>query len=179
MSSIEKIEVFSSFRDTMLEYFSKYGEAEDHKKKSTQSHRIAVIMSRFFPQSYSIDIDIHGTDILVKNGDSIPLSVFWSSTYLTKTEKDRAQKFHTEKKPTLTLAFSMLEEKGYILVYRFENEYLEYLHINKTDFSERLLKRCLIGKEDEEDQLMLDIQKRRIRKKKADVCTKVDSDYNT
>ena len=171
MSSIEKIEVFSSFRDTMLEYFSKYGEAEDHKKKSTQSHRIAVIMSRFFPQSYSIDIDIQGTDILVKNGDSIPLSVFWSSTYLTKTEKDRAQKFHTE-----TLAFSMLEEKGYILVYRFENEYLEYLHINKTDFSERLLKRCLIGKEDEEDQLMLDIQKRRIRKKKADVCKKVDSD---
>ena len=70
----------------------------------------------------------------------------------------------------------MLEEKGYILVYRFENEYLEYLHINKTDFSERLLKRCLIGKENEEDQLMLDIQKRRIRKKKADVCKKVDSD---
>ena len=111
-----------------------------------------MIMSRFFPQSYSIDIDIQGTDILVKNGETIPLSVFWSSTYLTKAEKDKAQKFHTDKKPTLTLAFSMLEEKDYILVYRFEKEYLEYLHINKTDFSERLLKRCIIGKEDEEDQ---------------------------
>lgn len=126
-----------------------------------------MIMSRFFPQSYSIDIDIQGTDILVKNGETIPLSVFWSSTYLTKTEKDKAQKFHTDKKPTLTLAFSMLEEKDYILVYRFEKEYLEYLHINKTDFSERLLKRCIIGKEDEEDQLMLDIKKSKKRRKKA------------
>ena len=126
-----------------------------------------MIMSRFFPQSYSIDIDIQGTDILVKNGDTIPLSVFWSSTYLTKTEKDKAQKFHTDKIPTLTLAFSMLEEKDYILVYRFEKEYLEYLHINKTDFSERLLKRCIIGKEDEEDQLMLDIKKSKKRRKKA------------
>ena len=126
-----------------------------------------MIMSRFFPQSYSIDIDIQGTDILVKNGETIPLSVFWSSTYLTKTEKDKAQKFHTDKKPTLTLAFSMLEEKDYILVYRFEKEYLEYLHINKTDFSERLLKRCIIGKEDEEDQLMLDIKKSKKRRIKA------------
>ena len=126
-----------------------------------------MIMSRFFPQSYSIDIDIQGTDILVKNGETIPLSVFWSLTYLTKTEKDKAQKFHTDKKPTLTLAFSMLEEKDCILVYRFEKEYLEYLHINKTDFSERLLKRCIIGKEDEEDQLMLDIKKSKKRRKKA------------
>lgn len=166
-SSIEKIEVFSSFRDTMLEYFSKYGDDNDHRKKSTQSHRIAMIMSRFFPASYSIDIDIQGTDILVKNGDLIPLSVFWSSTYLTKAEKDKAQKFHTNEKPTLTLAFSMLEDKDYILVYRFEKEYLEYLHINKTDFSEMLLKRCIIGKEDQEDQLMLDIKKTKKRKKKA------------
>ena len=166
-SSIEKIEVFSSFRDTMLEYFSKYGDDNDHRKKSTQSHRIAMIMSRFFPASYSIDIDIQGTDILVKNGDLIPLSVFWSSTYLTKAEKDKAQKFHTDKKPTLTLAFSMLEDKDYILVYRFEKEYLEYLHINKTDFSEMLLKRCIIGKEDQEDQLMLDIKKIKKRKKKT------------
>ena len=126
-----------------------------------------MIMSRFFPQSYSIDIDIQGTYILVKNSETIPLSVFWSSTYLTKAEKDKAQKFHTDKKPTLTLAFSMLEEKDYILVYRFEKEYLEYLHINKTDFSERLLKRCIIGKEDEEDQLMLDIKKSKKRRKKA------------
>lgn len=169
MASIEKIEVFSSFRSAMLEYFSKYGEDKDHRKKSTQSHRIASIMSRFFPQSYSIDIDIQGTDILVKNDNSIPLAVFWSSTYLTKAEKDKAQKFHTDQKPTLTLAFSMLEDKDYILVYRFENEYLEYLHINKTDFSEMLLKRCLIGKDDEESQLMLDIKKSKKRKKKPSV----------
>ena len=61
----------------------------------------------------------------------------------------------------------MLEDKDYILVYRFEKEYLEYLHINKTDFSEMLLKRCIIGKEDQEDQLMLDIKKIKKRKKKT------------
>ena len=166
MASIEKIEVFSSFRSAMLEYFSKYGK-DQHRKKSTESHRIATILSRFFPSLYEIDIDLDGSDILVRNGENIPLSVFWSSTYLTKAEKERAQKFHTENNPTLTLAFSMLEEKDYILVYRFESEYLEYLHINKEDFSENLLKRCLIGKEDKEDQLMLDIKKSRRKKKKT------------
>ena len=71
----------------------------------------------------------------------------------------------------LTLAFSLLEERDYILIYRFENRYLEYLHINKLDFSERLLKRCLIReekkkKEKEEEQLPLFAKKKREKKEK-------------
>ena len=58
----------------------------------------------------------------------------------------------------------MLEDKDYILVYRFEKEYLEYLHINKEDFSENLLKRCLIEDKKDSDQLLLDIRKKRTRK---------------
>ena len=166
---MEKIEVFSAFRSAMLEYFSRYGEEKEHRKKSTASHRIAVILSSFFPSSYSIDIDFDGTDILVRKEGDIPLSVFWSSTYLTQDEKDKAQRFHQDKKPTLTLAFSMLEGKDYILIYRFESNYLEYLHIDKKDFSENLLKRCLITKEGEGTQLMLDInKKKRKRRKKAE-----------
>ena len=151
--ALEKIEIFSAFRKAMLDYFSTYGEEEKHRRKSTVSHRIA-----------KIDIDINSTDILVEEDGSVLLAVFWSSTYLTQSEKDKAQHFHTEKKPVLTLAFSMLEDKDYILVYRFEKEYLEYLHINKEDFSENLLKRCLIEDKKDSDQLLLDIRKKRTRK---------------
>lgn len=148
----------------MLEYFSRYG--EEHRRKSTASHRIALILSKHFPSTCTIDIDFDDADILVKDGEDIPLAVFWSTTYLTGSEKDKAQLFHQNQKPTLTLAFSMLEEKDYILVYRFESNYLEYLHIDKKDFSENLLKRCLIGNEDAGTQLLLDIKKKKTRKKK-------------
>lgn len=164
-TTLEKIEVFSSFRSAMLEYFSLYGKEEEKRKKSTVSHRIAICLSRHFPFSSLIDIDIDGVDITVRNGKRLPLSVFWSSTYLTQDEKDRAQNHHRENKPTLTLAFSLLEDKDYILIYRFEKEYVEYLHINKADFSEKLLKRCLIEGDDGGEQLMLDIRKKRTKKK--------------
>ena len=162
--ALEKIEIFSAFRKAMLDYFSTYGEEEKHRRKSTVSHRIAVNLSRHFSPSCKIDIDINSTDIMVEEDGSIPLAVFWSSTYLTQSEKDKAQHFHIEKKPVLTLAFSMLEDKDYILVYRFEKEYLEYLHINKEDFSENLLKRCLIEDKKDSEQLLLDIRKKRTRK---------------
>ena len=162
--ALEKIEIFSAFRKAMLDYFSTYGEEEKHRRKSTVSHRIAVNLSRHFSPSCKIDIDINSTDILVEEDGSVLLAVFWSSTYLTQSEKDKAQHFHIEKKPVLTLAFSMLEDKDYILVYRFEKEYLEYLHINKEDFSENLLKRCPIEDKADSEQLLLDIRKKRIRK---------------
>lgn len=163
----EKIEIFSSFRAAMLEYFDLYKEkGKEGRKKSTQSHRVALKLAKHFPSSCNIDIDLNGVDILVEEDGIFPLAVFWSSTYLTQGEKDKAQAFHEEKKPTLTLAFSMLEDKDYILVYRFENEYLEYLHINKSDFSEKLLKRCLIDGEEENKQLMLDIKKRKGNRQK-------------
>ena len=92
------------------------------------------------------------------------LALFWSSTYLTEKERSKALGFHRQYSPSLTLAFSMLEEKDYLLIYRFESDYVDYLHIDKTDFSEMLLKRCMIGRS-EDGQLMLDVMRRkRVRK---------------
>lgn len=144
---IEKIECFSSFRNSMLDYFSSFKEDDKRRKKSTVSHRIALSIQKNFP-SFLVDIDYNKTDILVhtEDGEDI-LAIFWSNTYLTAVEKERAQNYHIAHSPHLTLAFSLLEEKDYILVYRFEDNYLEYLHINKEDFSEDLLKKCLIKDE--------------------------------
>lgn len=165
---IEKIQCFEAFRDTMLDYFSRYTAEEEGKRKSTVSHRIAMLMKNHVPQDAEIDIDLDGADILLRRNNSIDLAVFWSSTYLTEKEKDKARSFHKKNNPYLTLAFSLLEDKDYLLVYRFEKDYLEYLHINKQDFSERLLKRCMLeDKEEADQQLLLDIKGTKKKKKKT------------
>ena len=68
----------------------------------------------------------------------------------------------------LTLAFSLLEEKDYILIYRFEDDYLEYLHINKIDFSEHLLKRCMIEENKKKNEPSLFTQRKKAKKIKED-----------
>ncbi len=133
----------------MLDYFELYKEEEKKCRKSTISHRIALRLAKYFPSSL-VDIDYNKADILVhQDGERDTLAIFWSNTYLTADEKEKAQNYHLEHKPALTLAFSLLDDKDYILIYRFEDNYLEYLHINKLDFSERLLKKCLIKDEKE------------------------------
>ena len=167
MARIEKIECFSSFRQSMLEYFDSFKEEDRKRRKSTISHRIALSIGRNFP-GLSVDIDYDGVDILVRDtsGKDV-LAIFWSNTYLTEKEKEKAQNYHLTHSPMLTLAFSLLEEKDYLLIYRFEDNYLEYLHINKIDFSEMLLKRCLIRdekKKKEEEQPSLFSKKHRKKK---------------
>ena len=135
-------------------------------RKGAISHRIALSLERTLSPEYSIDIEIMGTDILVKKGDDIILALFWSSTYLTEKERSKALDFHRKWNPALTLAFSMLEDKDYLLIYRFESDYVDYLHIDKVDFSEMLLKRCMIEM-NEESQLLLDVVKKRKRIRKA------------
>ncbi len=166
--TIEKIECFSSFRASMLEYFSSYKDEEGKKKKSTISHRIALALQNNFPSSY-VDIDYNGADILVRNDKKEDvLAIFWSNTYLTEKEKEKAQHYHIEHKPMLTLAFSLLEEKDYILIYRFEDDYLEYLHINKIDFSEYLLKRCMIEENKKKNEPSLFTRRKKAKKIKED-----------
>ncbi len=145
----------------MLDYFALYSTEEKKCHKSTISHRIAIALAKYFP-SFLVDIDYNKADILVhKNGERDILAIFWSNTYLTAEEKERAQNYHLKNKPNLTLAFSLLEEKGYILIYRFEDNYLEYLHINKDGFSERLLKKCII--KDEKEPSLFSSKKRKTK----------------
>ncbi|MBQ0070330.1 MAG: hypothetical protein KBS81_00495 [Spirochaetales bacterium] len=174
--TIEKIQIFDAFRATMLDYFFRYGEKLERGRKATVSHRIAMLMQKHVPLDAEIDIDIDGTDILLTRDGIEELAIFWSSTYMTEREKEKAQKYHTEKSPHLTLAFSLLEDKDYLLVYRFEEDYLEYLHINRKDFSEKLLKRCMIKDQTRgQEQLLLDIKTKRKRKKKATSSAEEDS----
>lgn len=159
---IGKIECFSAFRASMLDYFESSGDDEKRRRKSTISHRIALSMTDKFPSAV-VDIDYDKADILVHTKDEeYILAVFWSNTYLTQSEKEKAQRFHLSHKPQLTLAFSLLEGKDYILVYRFEDNYLDYLHINKSDFSERLLKRIIIGEKEEKEPSLFSKKKTKV-----------------
>lgn len=171
-----RINVFDYFRKAMLSYFSHYSEQDNEKKKkSTTSHRIALELMKEFPSTCNVEIDYMGADIVIKQNDDVILILLWSNEYLTEKEKTKAKTLHEEKAPLLTLAFSLLEDKNYILVYRFEKDYLEYLHIDKSDFSERVLKRSE-EKEKETDQLLLGLKgkakkPRKKRVKKEEITT--------
>lgn len=155
--NLNQIELFSSFKSAMLEYFNKYSnEKNEKKKKSTISHRLALLLEKNIIAATDVDIDIDGFEIVVREKEKILLAILWSNSYLTEKEKEKAKKLHSLFSPSLTLAFSLLSDKDYILVYRFENDYLDYLHINKSDFSQNILKRCLVtDNSDDSEQLVL------------------------
>lgn len=161
--NLNQIELFSSFKSAMLEYFNKYSnEKNEKKKKSTISHRLALLLEKNITAATDVDIDIDGFEIVVKENEKILLAILWSNSYLTEKEKEKAKKLHSLFSPSLTLAFSLLSDKDYILIYRFENDYLDYLHINKSDFSQNILKRCLVtDSSDDSEQLVLFPKRRR------------------
>lgn len=161
--NLNQIELFSSFKSAMLEYFNKYSnEQNEKKKKSTISHRLALLLEKNITAATDVDIDIDGFEIVVKENEKILLAILWSNSYLTEKEKEKAKKLHSLFSPSLTLAFSLLSDKDYILIYRFENDYLDYLHINKSDFSQNILKRCLVtDSSDDSEQLVLFPKRRR------------------
>ncbi len=162
----ERFEIFTAFRLGMAEFFSN-DLSEDGKRhrKSAISHRIALRLRPYFPLQYTIDIDTDGADVLIWKEDEIPLAIFWSEGYLTEKEKKKAIEYHREKAPGLTLAFSLLHDKSWILIYRFDDNYVEYLHIDKETFNETVLKRLPIPEKSKDDgQLMLQLRPEKKRK---------------
>ena len=162
----ERFEIFTAFRLGMAEFFSN-DLSDDGKRhrKSSISHRIALRLRPYFPLQYTIDIDTDGADVLIWKEDEIPLAIFWSEGYLTEKEKKKAIEYHREKAPGLTLAFSLLHDKSWILIYRFDDNYVEYLHIDKETFDETVLKRLPIPEKSKDDgQLMLQLRPEKKRK---------------
>jgi len=161
-----KIDAFDNFRKAMLNYFSHYESDTEKKKKSTTSHRIALELMHQFPENCQIDIDYMNADIIVRSNDEILLVLLWSNGYITEKDKEKAKALHVEKAPLLTLAFSLFEDKNYILIYRFEKDYLEYLHIDESDFSERIIKRSedKESREKDNEQLLLTLKGKAKRK---------------
>ena len=162
----ERFEIFTAFRLGMAEFFSN-DLSDDGKRhrKSAISHRIALRLRPYFPLQYTIDIDTDGADVLIWKEDEIPLAIFWSEGYLTEKEKKKAIEYHREKAPGPTLAFSLLHDKSWILIYRFDDNYVEYLHIDKETFDETVLKRLPIPEKSKDDgQLMLQLRPEKKRK---------------
>ena len=117
------------------------------------------------PEEMEIDVDADGADVLVWNSGGYALALFWSSSYLSADGRRKAIAFHEKHSPALTLAFSLFPEREQMLVYRIEKGFIEYLHIEKDTFEEKVLRRCTIdeGKKDG-GQLLLPIRRKRGRK---------------
>lgn len=147
------------------------------KKKGPITHRIAMYIetgldSRAYlcdtqfqikgeKQTYTPDMIIHD-----RKGKET-MAIYWQDGYLSAKEKEEARDFHREKR-CFTIAFSLLPDKDYFLIYRFAENYTDYLHISREDFSEEVLRRCSSDEDILSDQLLFKLEKKRIRKKKEE-----------
>lgn len=144
------------------------------KRKGPITHRIAMYIEAILDRSSMIcdtQFQIRGDrctytpDIVVhdRQGGEV-MALYWQDGYLSAQEKAEARDFHREKK-CLTLAFSLLPEKDYFLIYRFAGSYTDYLHLSREDFSEDVLKRCSNDEDIFDDQMTLSLTRRRTRKR--------------
>lgn len=165
MSEAAVLDIFESFRKGMEAFFMLPEIPRPlHPKRSTVSARLVMSLRPFFQRQVAVDADLMGADILIWDDNGPLLALFWSSSYLAKERKMKAIAFHEAGKAPLTLAFSLFPDKERFLVYRIENGFIEYLHIDKNTFSEDVLRRCTIdeGKRDR-DQLLLPLRQPRKR----------------
>ena len=162
MESRVQIEIFEAFRKGMRSYFKLPELPKSMRAKhSSVSARVASALRHFFPDSVNVDIDLLGADILIWDDNGPLLALFWSSSYLAKGRKEKAIAFHEKYSTPLTLAFSLFPDKERFLVYRIEEGYIEYLHIDKNTFSEEVLRRCTIAEGRNDDgQLLLPLRQK-------------------
>ncbi|MCR5732699.1 MAG: hypothetical protein K6G51_07170 [Sphaerochaetaceae bacterium] len=166
------IEIFDAFRKALKELSRRDKELFSSKKnKIAITHRLALYLEEFFISRCVVDIcyniDGYNPDIILheRNG-KILLAIWFKDDYLEKALQEEAKRFH-DNFGCFTLAFSILSDRDYYLVYRFASTYTDYLHISREDFSENLLKRMREEDDAVNEQLLLDIPKKRTRKKKA------------
>ena len=178
MSERERgIQLFDAFKTALVRLCKDdYVLFSTQRKKSPVTHRIAMYIEAALGGGPDFICDTlfhvqgeqkrgYTPDILVHDRlGHIHMALFWQDGYLNAAQREEARDFHKEKK-CLTLAFSLLPDKDYFLIYRFAGSYTDYLHLSREDFSEVVLKRC---GEDEDllsaDQLMLDLPRSRKRK---------------
>ncbi len=141
------IDTFSLFKKALMELCESdtYLFAKKAKRESF-SCRMAQHLNKYFGAEWYIDAAIDGSDLLIWDRQgNMALALFISRDYVSALQKEKARLFHSSNAPSLTLALSLIEKKDYMLIYRFEDEYIEYLHIYPDqDYRDTLLKRCLI-----------------------------------
>ena len=158
----EKASIYSAFISGVRDYLA----TENHdmpgrRSKSADTHRIALSLRPYFPPSLSIDIDTDGADILIHRDDSCPLAVFWCSRYLTAQQRKRIEAFGKEGKATLTLAFTPMHGRDFFLVYRFADDAIDYIHIDKETGAETMLRQRPVYGRKEARQLHLPLKGRK------------------
>ncbi len=140
------------------------------RNKVSLAHRLAIYLERNLRDGTIVDVSYsmgnYNPDLIAhdRNG-KVQLAIWWQDDYLTKKLQDEAKRFH-EEYGCFTLAFSLLSDRDYFLVYRFAATYTDYLHVSREDFSETLLKRMKEEDGIEDEQLLLDIPRKRNRKRK-------------
>ena len=144
------------------------------KKKGPITHRIAMYLEQELANPAMLcdtqfqirsEKECFTPDIVVHNrmGEEY-MALFWQDGYLSAHERENARDFHKEKR-CFTLAFSLLPDKDYFLIYRFAGSYTDYLHLSREDFSEDVLKRCSNDEDIFDDQMTLSLTRRRTRKR--------------
>jgi hypothetical protein len=178
-SGSQHIKMFSAFKEALIKLHREDRELLSKKKKRAGvSHRLALYLERLLPFALYIDL---GYEVKLKNGEIYPdilihgrrgdisMAVFWQDGYLSKSEQEEIKKFTEETGCALTLAFSLLPEKEYFLIYRFEDNYIQYLHVDKETGADMFLKQCEEGTEVEKEPqpTLFKLSGTRKRKKKA------------
>ncbi|MGE4583953.1 MAG: hypothetical protein AB7C91_04835 [Sphaerochaeta sp.] len=123
------------------------------------------------PGDLKVDILTQGCDVLVhdrKGGRT--LAVILGNDYLTKVQQDTLHELQNQG-CKLVLGAAFLPQKEYVLLYRPNQERMEYLHFHKVDGSTTLLKQRQVEGDADESQLFLGLKDRRKRTriKKADL----------
>lgn len=180
----ENIKLFTSFKQALLMLVENdHALLDNRKKRASISHRIALYLERLVPYVKYIDLSyevkIKGKDIYpdVMFHDrlgNIQLGLFWEEGYLSKADQEEIKRFHEETKAGLTLAFSILPERSYFLIYLVEDNLIQYFHLDKESGHDEYLKQ--VEEEDviKEEPQLFHIPKTRKRKKK-----KVEADVST
>ena len=164
MRAEDILDIYEAFRKGMEAYFMLPEVPRRMRpRRGCTTARLVMALRPFFPRTVSVDADLSGADILVWDESGPILALFWSSSYLARDRKLRAIAFHEKENPPLTLAFSLFQDRNRFLVYRIEKGYIDYLHIDKRDFSEEVLRRCTIaeGRTADDGQLLLPLRARR------------------
>ncbi len=178
MSRETEIQLFDAFAQALKKLCKDdYLLFSTQRKKSPITHRIAMYLEAELNNSSMIcdtqfvlkgESRTYIPDIIVHNRmGNEEMALYWQDGYLSARDKEEARDFHKEKK-CFTLAFSLLPEKEYFLIYRFAENYTDYLHISREDFSEEVLRRCSVDEDIFADQLMLTLPKKKRKAKKEE-----------
>lgn len=172
------IRLFNAFTYALRELVARDQDlvASHNRRKAGVTHRLAMYLEEgiagtglFADVSWKVkgESGTYTPDIIVHDRhDDIAMALWWDGDYLTGTEREAARDFHKEF-GCLALAFSILDDKDYFLVYRFDESWTDYLHISRDDFSEEVLMRRPVDDDDDDGQLFFDMPRRRSRKKDA------------